>query len=360
MSHRLRSRRTLFTYATLLSAVALLTVVPRSDVAAQQLDRTLATVRLHNTANISRNEYRRRLSLVEQQTARKLNDAQQKQLLDAMIDAELIMQDAKQLNIRARDQEVDDSIEQQRGLLAQQSGQPVSEQQFRNLIQEQTGIGWEEYRTQVQDRLIQEKYVLRVKRDLFASIKEPTDNEVRTFYEQNATQFTNPAIAHIEFLLLRTDNVSQAESDRLKTRARQLQRAATRSVSAFEEQKSASLNDTDVRATETILLRDNRQQADIYGPAFVRQVFELKDGAFAPAVLESKVGFHVLRVIERRKPKVLLLNDPILPGQSITVKSQIRNRLLLQQQQETLQQAVQETISDLRARAEIKTFLDRI
>lgn len=329
------------------------------SVSSQALDRSLATVRLHTTANVSRNEYRLRLALVEEQSSQKLTRSQQEQLLDAMIDAELILQDAKKLNIRVRDQDIDSSIEQQRAVLSQQTGQPISERQLRDLIEEQTGLDWTAYQQQVRNRLIQEMYVLRVKRELFSSVKEPADAEVKRFYEQNATQFTNPAIVHMEFLLLRIDNVSESEAKARETKARALHRTATASTDAFEGQKRASLDDPTVSATEVILLRENRQQARLYGPAFIREAFDLEEG-FAPSVVESKLGYHVIRVLDTRSPKVLLLGDPILPGQSVTVSDQIRNRLLLERQQAVLQQAVQEAVSDLRARAEIKTFLDRL
>ena len=94
-------------------------------------------------------------------------------------------------------------------------------------------------------------------------------------------------------------------------------------------------------------------------PLLRRRLHSQKD-QFASSILESNLGYHVVRVIDKRAPKVLLLDDPILPGQSTTVRNQIRNRLLLEKQQETLQQAVQEAVNDLRERAEINTFVERI
>jgi len=223
-------------------------------------------VRLHHTANISRNKYLQRVELLEEQTNRALTQSQKEQLLDAMINAELIMQDAENINVRVRDEEVEENIAQQRELLARQSGQSISEQQFRNLIEEQTKIQWEDYKEQVLNRLIQEKYVLRVKRQLFTSIREPTESEIEAFYEQNATQFTNPSIVHLDFLLVSTNNISEEDREARKEKASEVHRLATRSGSAFEEQKSASLDDALVIAGEVILLRDNEQQAETYGP----------------------------------------------------------------------------------------------
>lgn len=329
-------------------------------VVGQTLDVSLATVRLHRTATVSRNDYRSRVRLVEEQTGRTLTDTQRKQLLDAMIDAELMLQDAEELSVRIRDQDIEGSLEQQRTLISQQSGQQVSERQFRELIEGQTGLTWAEYRKQVRERLVQEAYVLRTKRELFAAIKEPSDDEVRSFYEQNATQFTNPAIAHVEFLLLRTDNISESQANERQEKANQLLRTIGKSDAEFESQKQLSLDDPSFSANEALLLRENRQQAEIYGAAFMKKAFQLEGGEIAPTVVESRLGYHIMRVIEKRNPKVLLLADPILPGQQTTVKNQIQNQLLVQRQQAVLQQAVREVIADLRTRADINTFPDRL
>ena len=204
----------------------------------QTLDRSLATVRLHRTGSISRNEYLYRVELLEEQTNRTLTQDQKEQLLDAMINAELLMQDAENINIRVRDDEIATNIEQQQRLLAQQSGQQITERQFRNIIEEQTNISWDEYQEQVKNRLIQEKYVLRVKRELFASLKRTQcEADVESFYDQNATQFTNPSIVHLEFLLVRTDNVSEVDREVRRKKAQDLYLAATKSLSAFEEEK---------------------------------------------------------------------------------------------------------------------------
>lgn len=346
-------------YRSVVIVLVGITIAPGA-ITSQALDASLATVRLHKTSTISRNEHRNRVELVEAQTGRSLSDEQKLQLLDAMIDAELMLQDAMNVDIRVREQEIDASLEQQRTLLSRQSGQPISEGQFKELIEQQTGLQWNIYRQQVKERLLQESYVLRAKRELFAAIKEPTDSAVRTFYEQNATQFTNPAIVHVEFLLLRTDNVSQAEASARNARATEILRTIGGSSSEFESQKQGSLDDPSFSANEIILLRENRQQLDIYGAAFMRQVFELEERKIAPTVVESKLGYHIIRVIDKREPKILLLSDPILPGQTVTVQSQIRNQLLVQKQQEVLQKAVREVIADLRNRADIKTFPDRL
>ena len=323
---------------------------------AQVIDSPAAIVRLHETVNISRSELRRVASLLERQQGGPLTETQKQALLDAEIDSELIRQDAAQQNIRVTDSELDSSIERQR-----QSLYPnTTEFQFRSALEQQAGITWDAYRAQIRERLIQEKYIVQVKRDAFSAIRPPTQSGIEAFYDENATRFTNPAIVQIEFLLVETRNIAGDEREKRRAKAQSLYTQATVSVSAFEKVTRDALDDPDYSAGQQLILRSNDVQKELLGESFINEIFALESGQFAPRLLESKLGFHVVRAVERRAPKVLKLDDPVLPGQAITVADQISDLLSSQEQQRVFREAVQEITADLRKKADIRTFSDAL
>ncbi len=327
---------------------------------AQELDRTVAVIRLHETTNISRSELRRRTSLLEEQVGRPLSESETDQLLEAMVSAELLKMEAEKLSIRVTDSEIDRTISQQRQILAQQNNQPIESDQFRRIIEEQTNIGWDDYREQIKNRLVQEKYIFQTNRELFSAIRPPTSEEIENYYDSNATQFTNPAIVHVQFLLIPTRNVSDSERESRRSEANELLQSSTASLAAFEQARKNSLDQPNITAGEVLLLRGNDTQGELYGNAFVNSLFELEGENFVPRIIESRLGFHVVRVIDRRAPKILDLDDPVLPGQSTTVRDQVSNRLLLEKQQEVLRQAVSDSLEDLRERADVTIYRKNI
>ncbi|MFW5828406.1 MAG: peptidylprolyl isomerase, partial [Alkalispirochaeta sp.] len=59
-------------------------------------------------------------------------------------------------------------------------------------------------------------------------------------------------------------------------------------------------------------------------------------------------------------PRLLQLDDPLLPGERTTVRDQIRAYILNQQQQEIFQESVQTVLARLQDEAEITRFPENL
>jgi parvulin-like peptidyl-prolyl isomerase len=199
------------------------------------------------------------------------------------------------------------------------------------------------------------------KRSVLEDIGAPSEQEIRSFYEDNATRFTNPAMVRFQHLFVDTRNLSDDEIEEKRERARELYRAIEQGEKSFDQLLDESLDDPSFSGGDFgYLMRESQQDRNLLGQDFIQSVFALEEGQMSDGLLESNVGFHIVRVTNRRQPRVLALNDPLLPGQSTTVRDQIRNYLLANQQQRAFQQALQEVVSDLREDAEITVYEENL
>ncbi len=337
--------------------VAAMVAVAVGSVPAQILDQPVAVVRLTETVNIGQRELRQQARLLEQQLGRELTRENRRELLDAQIAEVLLKQAARRDNVRVTDSEINQAISQQR----QSLGQPVSDEQFRRIIEQQMGLSWSEYRDQIRERLLQEKYVVEKRRSVLEASSAPTDREIRSFYEDNATQFTNPTMVRFKHIFIDTRNLSSEERTQRRRLADELLRSVRNGSKTMDQLIDDS--DDDVRFAGGdfgYLVRQESQQSQVLGRNFVNAVFDMEEGQIAREVLESNVGYHVVQVTQRRSARLLQLDDPVFPGQSVTVRDQIRNHLAANKQQQAFERAINEVVDELRAEAEVTVYEENL
>lgn len=340
-SRIIRTGALLFLFASIVPALT-----------AQVLDRPVAIVRLTETVNVGQREIRQQVAILEQQMGRTLTARHREEVLEAQIGDILLRQAAERANVRVSAQEVDQAIAIQR----QQLGQPVSDTDFRRIVEEETGLTWDQYRQEITKRLIQERFILDRAEGRFGDIPEPTAREIRQVYEENAQQFTNPAMARFEHLFFDLRNRTDAQQQELRQRAQRLARDIQRNTTTFQQAMRASLDDPGYAGGDFgYLIRGDRTAVERLGRAFVETVLDMEEEDIS-GVIESNVGLHIVRITDRRSPRMLQIGDPLLPGENVTVRDQIRSYIFAQRQQEIFQQSVETVLRELREEAEITRF----
>ncbi|MFW6289173.1 MAG: peptidylprolyl isomerase, partial [Spirochaetota bacterium] len=239
---------------------------------------------------------------------------------------------------------------------SQATGTMLTEDQFRQQVQQQTGQPWEEFVADVTDELIKLKYVRERKRDVFARNSGVSDAEIRSFYDEQATSFTNPAM--VSFRHIYAD--LRGKNDQQRQEARALLDGYLRRIRSgnltFDALEREALDDPAISADNFgYLIRNDARAQQLLGRAFIDAVFALEEDS-VDGVLESNVALHIVRVTDRRAPRILGLDDPVLPGQNVTVRQQIRTLLASQKEQEALAAAVEAVVTELRTEAEITLF----
>lgn len=327
-----------------------------AGITAQVLDRPVAVVRLRETVNIGRRQVDAQIALFEQQLGRPLQPSEKRQILDALVNDELLLQAASAAGVRVTQEEIQNYLALQRQQVSQEVGQQLTEDQFRRLVEQQTGKPWSDFLADVSDELIKLKYVRDMRQELFARAANVTDAEIRDFYEEQATSFTNPAMVSFRHVYVDLRGKSDQERQEARTVLETYRRQIRSGSITFEALERRAIDDVAISADNFgYLLRNDPRSQQLLGRAFIDGVFGLSEGEVA-GVLESNVALHIVYVTDRRSARILELDDPVLPGQTVTVRQQIRNRLAVQKEQQALAAAVESIVAELRREAEITVF----
>ena len=89
-----------------------------------------------------------------------------------------------------------------------------------------------------------------------------------------------------------------------------------------------------------------------FGDAFCDAVLAMQPGQVSD-VLESNVGYHIVKVSVHNPAKILTLDDNIAPDQNVTVRQFISQLLTERQMQVASSQALQDMVEELRSEARI-------
>ncbi len=337
-------------------SVATMMIVLQLSVFGQVLDRPVAVVRLHQTVNIGQRQLRQDVELIERQAGRSLSQSERQELLEERINGELLSQAAARANIQVAQEEIQQAIAAQRQAL----GQPVTDSQFRQLVENQMGLTWDAFLEEIRDRLVQEKFVLERSQSRFSEIPQPTAEEIRFVYETNAQEFFNPLMVRFDHLFFDTRNKNDGEIRALREKATNMARRLSRGTVQYDALMRESLDDVSYSGGDFgYLINGDQQTLQRLGRGFVEKAFRLDEGAVS-GVIESNVGLHILRITNRRPPRLPGLNDPVMPGEGTTVRQQVEAFLVNQKQQQIFEETVASVVQELRREADITRYPERL
>lgn len=287
-------------------------------------------------------------------------------ILDTMIQELLLKQAAEQSKVIATDSEVSSEIgvTKQRldaSLSAQQGGAALSEAQFREVVVRETGLSWEGYVESIREQIVIRKYIQKEKQTLIENVKQPSETEIADQYRINATSFTNPELIRFSEIFIDTVNLSSAEKQKAKERAESIYRDYENGEGTFSELVLKHSDDTKARYNEGDkgFFARNDPRIQTYGSSFFNKIFALDIGSVSK-VLESGIGYHIIKITDHRDPKILKLDDPINPNETMTVSQYIQTLLMQEKNARVFQLALQELVTELKEKAEIRIFEDNI
>jgi parvulin-like peptidyl-prolyl isomerase len=323
---------------------------------AQVIDKPVARVRLTKPEIITQKQLMRQVELLEQQTRQSVSPEGRKKVLDLKIGEILINQAAARDNFRVSDAELAENVEAYKKSV----GAPISDAQFRLLVQNQLNMTWDEFLSNMRQRMIQERYILEKKKSIFTDIKEATEDQIQEIYNANATDFTNPLMVRFNHIFFDTRNLGDAEKNAALKRAEE----------ALKELRTTPFKDVVLKYSDDAgskyrggdfgyLARNDSQRQMLLGKEFFDTVFSLGVNKTS-GIIRSNLGFHIVQITERREPKLLGLDDPIFPGSTVTVRQRIKDVVRVQNQQLAFQKALNELVEELKKQAEIIIYEENL
>lgn len=339
----------------------LLSMILSTFLFAEVLSEPLASVNLIRPEMITSQEVDQKIELYNRQlskSGRPIQNISREEMLNSIISSILIAQAAEKSGLIVSDIDINRVIQSQKKSAEAQLRQKITDEQFKQLIINQTSGSWEEYLSGIKDQLLQQSYITQNKKSLFENIKVPGNEEIEEKYNENLQYFFNPEYVRVSMIFIPVLNKSVEKSEIAK---KTLEKAYLElkngnigfddAVIKYSEEESIKYRGGDIGYVG----RDNKNLKLQLGEDFFTKLFQLPLNNISK-VMESNSGYHVVKITEKLEPKLLTLDDRITPDNPLLVKDYIKDGILQENQQKALSIALKEINIDLRKQAEIIYF----
>jgi parvulin-like peptidyl-prolyl isomerase len=271
-----------------------------------------------------------------------------RQVLEVLINDRLAIQAAERDRITVTDNEINQQITQLKAQMTQTIGRQVTDEEFATAIKNETGQDLPAFRDTMKRQGIVQKYLLSKKQDMFSNIKQPTDEEIINVYNLSKSQFIRPDTVRFSMIQI-PYGPDTASKNRAKEAVDRLVREIGSDPSKFDEAviKGQAPN-SGYQAGEGGYIPRNAQAQQAAGANFMNTAFSLRQGEVS-RLIEGVRGYQIIKITETLPQKALELDEITTPGSRVTVRQFIVANLLQQRQQETLDRASRELITELRA-----------
>ncbi len=317
-------------------------------------DMAVATVRLNKTEPIFKSKLNETITALEQGQGRSLTAEEKKQILEQMIDQKLVVQAAEaDRSVSITDEEVLQAAmqivsQQLQAVGAIPQGAFLTDQmQMRQVIQQQGG-NYDEFMRTVREQLLSEKYITTRRQADFQSIGKATASELEDEYERNVRSFTVSKTVWFDQIFFKTYQSTPEEARAKGVEAREVYRKLMNTSATFEDLVAQYSDDEISKARGGRVgpvMKSDATVEQLYGSEFMDQIFAMEINQISP-VMQSNVGYHIIRMKEKRAAQLLPIDDP-------EVKMQLEQIIFARKYQEKFAQVTGEIVDSLRKQANI-------
>lgn len=334
-------------------ALLLCSMISMLSLSAQSSDSfvNLATVKLHKTEIINLKLYKEKKAELEKAAGRALTSKDEEELFDSIIQNILLKQAAEKAGLKI----TEDMIMK---TLVQQAGGQLTEEQIITQVEKQYGVTWAAYVKSASESMLVQQYILQQGQEDFQALSKPTEAEIKQVYDAYSERFMHPDMLRISHVYISTMGKTDEEITEARKKADNMVIRLNGGDVSFDDLVQ---NESEDRGSAPkggdlgYLIRNDQNVIRRFGQGFVSAAFDVPPGKTS-GVVQSNMGFHILKVTEFRSKRFLELTDPAYPGQKPTVADVIINEIVKQKQQKALISVMERVTSELKEQADIKVF----
>jgi peptidyl-prolyl cis-trans isomerase C len=250
-----------------------------------------------------------------------------RQTLQQLVIRELLLDEAVARGIQADTKAIDQAYDETRVRYK-------DDEAWREALQHQ-GFTPESYRAELRSKHTANQLLTQEARKL----DEPSDAEVRAFFEENRGRLSNDRLRAAHILIRVAEDAREQQRAAARTRAEEIlaRLGAGESFAALAKEFSADQSSSSRGGEVPVFGRGQMP------PAFEAAAYALQPGQLSP-VVAAPYGYQIVKLLER------------IPGPPVefeAVKAEMRRQL----EQQRRQQHIQAFVNGLRRNAKVETFL---
>lgn len=301
------------------------------------------------------NQYEQVKSIAQQQGIDE--STAKKQVLEGIIDNKLFAAAAKRDGIVASSSVVDQLFVQQKASVEQSAGRSLTQAQYEDIIKNSVG-SIDNYKDYLSTQWVLQQYITKKKgQEIQQSVTTPTDEEINSFFRAQKTKFVNPETVNIcQIFIPFKDNSANTKTESLLNDVSKKLKSGTLSWNDAVKKYSQAGSDTIDGDIGWVTLDDTQNVKSIMGEDFFNAAFSTKDNETS-GVIKSTTGYHILWVKQHIQARMLNLDDPISPADSMTVRNYIINTLGQQKASDAYNNAILELSNELRNQSTITKLI---
>ena len=210
------------------------------------------------------------------------------------------------------------------------------------------------YREMLKEQAIVQQYLMQEKGDEISDAPAPTESQISSFYRQNQQTFFQPECVKLSHIYIEktgdesTDEENKALLEDVASRIASGEITFESAVPQYSQDNASKNRGGDIGW----LTANNTAARQGWGDAFCDAVLAMGAGEVS-GLLESLMGYHIVKVTVHYDAKLLSLTDPVSPEDTMTVHDYIAQMLTMQNQQMVMNQELQSLIAELREEARI-------
>ena len=143
--------------------------------------------------------------------------------------------------------------------------------------------------------------------DRLGGSQPPTEEEVRAYYAAHAERFTIPAAVHLQHVLVALPESGTADRDERRELRMKAEMAHQRALAGEDFDRIAREMSDGTQALKGGDLGWVVRQSSL-PPGLMEAAFELREGEVSE-VIETVLGYHVIRLLERRPQRLMTLEE---------------------------------------------------